>query len=81
MRLRQCKAEFVKNQMEANGGDQKKFWKSIKDLLPNNKNAQNVINLINEDTNESVPVDKVAEYINQYFIGIEPKLAASLTQP
>ena len=66
--------------MRANGKDPKKFWKSINDIIPNSKNNKTLINLINENTNEDVPTDQTADFINQYFIGIGPMLAAPLNQ-
>ena len=68
LRLRQAKAEFIKEQMRANGKDQKKFWKSINDIIPNSKNNKNLINSINENTNEDVPTDQTADFINQYLV-------------
>ena len=77
-RLRQCKAEYIKDQIQTDGGDQKKFWKSIREIIPNTKNAHSRINLINETTNEDIPMGQVADYINNFFLEIGPKLAASL---
>ena len=65
-RIRQYKAEYIKNQIQTNGGDQKKFWESIREIIPNTKNAQCTKNLINETTNEDIPMDQVADYINNY---------------
>ena len=53
--------------MRTNGGDQKKFWKSVKEIIPNLKNTHNTINLTNETTNEDIPIDQVADYINNFF--------------
>ena len=77
-RLRKAKAEFIRDKMEATGGDQKKFWKTIQDIIPNTKKSQNLISLINENTGEVVSENETANFINDFFLNIGPKLAASL---
>ena len=79
-RLQKAKSEYIRDQMEANGGDQKKFWKSIQNIIPNSKKSQMSINLINENNGDIVPENQTANYINEFFIGIGPKLAASLNK-
>ena len=78
-RLRQSKADFIKDKMRANGDDQKKFWKAVKEIIPSNKNSQNLINLV-DDNNDDVPVDQAANFINRYFVNIGPNLASVLQQ-
>ena len=68
----------INDQLEATGGDQKKFWKSIQTIIPNSKKSHNLINLINETNGEVIPGSQTANYINDFFVQIGPKLAASL---
>ena len=77
-RLRNAKAEFIRDKMIATGGDQKKFWKNIQDIIPNTKKSQNLISLINENTGEVIPENQTANFINDFFLNIGPKLAAPL---
>ena len=64
--------------MRATEGDQKKFWKNIQNIIPNLKKNQNSINLINETNGETIPEDQTANYMNNFFVEIGPRLAASL---
>ena len=77
-RLRKAKAEFIKDQMAATEGNQKKNWKNIQNIIPNSKKGQILINLINEASGAIIPDDQTANYINNFFVEIGPRLAASL---
>ena len=44
------------------------------------KKDKNLINLLNEHTNEDIPMDQTADFINQFFINIGPQLAAPLNR-
>ena len=74
-RLRQARADFIKENLDNNMGNSKKFWKNIQEVLPNKKlKSNNTINLFDGEKNEIVDPNHVANYINTFFTGIGPKL-------
>ena len=48
--LENLRADYLKNQQEANRGDPKSFWKSISSLIPKQKSSSNKIWLKDETT-------------------------------
>ena len=74
-RLRQAKADFIKDNLNHNQNDPKKFWQNIQEIIPNKSTNKKNIFLNNMDTNEPIELDRVADYINEYFINIGPNLA------
>ena len=57
--------------------DYKKYWEKINLILPN-KNKQNTINLTNKETGEPTDIHDTADFINEHFVKIGPKLAPKL---
>ena len=49
-------------------------------ILPNSENKK-VVNLIDKDTGSPIHPENVAEYVNEFFTGIGPKLASKFTDP
>ena len=75
-RLREARAEFIKEKLENNMGNSKKFWKNIQEVIPNKKcKARNSFDLFDMENNVAVEADRSADYINKFFTGIGPKLA------
>ena len=61
---------------------QNKFWKNIKDVLPNGKNKQtNNISLKDKDNNFIQNDKDMANVLNNYFTTIGPSLASNMTDP
>ena len=68
-----AKIDFIKEQLEQNKEDSKKFWRNIKSIVPDCNN-NNIIHL--EDENKlPIPESDVANYINNFFTSIGPRLA------
>ena len=67
--IRQAKREFVLSELDNCGADGKKFWHSIKSVIPSNKGSAKRDILLK---NEGVKLEKnsVAHFINDYFINI-----------
>ena len=75
-RLRDAKAEFIKENLENNMSDQKKFWKNIQDVLPSNKkNGNATIKLVDKTSGQQINEKDTASYINDFFVNIGPNLA------
>ena len=67
--IRQAKREFILDELDHCDNDCKKFWKTIKTVVPSNKgDARQEILLKKEG--ERVDRKEVAHYINDYFINI-----------
>ena len=74
--LREAKAEYIKENLNNNIGDQKKFWKNIQDVLPSKKKSGNsIIKLVDKNSGKQIDVDDTAAYINDFFVNIGPSLA------
>ena len=59
-RLRVARAEFIKEKLNNNMGDSKKFWKSIQEVLPNKKSkSKNAFSLFDHEKNEIVDSDHI----------------------
>ena len=75
-RLRDAKAEYIKNNLDNNLGNQKKFWKNIQDVLPSKKkNSNSNIKLADKASGKQIEDKDTASYINDFFVNIGPNLA------
>ena len=75
----QAKADFLKEQQTELAGDPKKFWRVVKSIVPGKKSKTSKISLNRtgvDGTEVSVEDSSTADYINKFFSGIGPKLAA-----
>ena len=74
--LRKARADFIKENLENNAGNSKKFWKNIQDVLPNKKGkSSGTFDLFDSINKRDIPNEETANYINEYFVQIGPKLA------
>ena len=72
---KKAKSEYIKNQLDNNLNDHKNLWRSIKNIIPNQTQQSQYISLIDEISNLTVPDELTANYINEHFATIGPKLA------
>ena len=70
--VKAAKADYVKNELENNKSDAKKFWKNIKNVLPDQDTGG--INIVNEVSKEALPLNDQAQVINEFFANIGLKL-------
>ena len=73
-RLRKAKTDFIKEQLITHSNDQKKFWKHIQEVLPQNIHNSNPISLL-DSNDEIIEPENTADFINQFFTDIGPNLA------
>ena len=73
--IRNLRADYLKNQQEANREDPKKFWKNIASILPGKKGGQSSIWLKARDKDRDVRPGEAANFINRFFTNIGPELA------
>ena len=78
-RVRNCKAEFIQNELTTNQDDSKQFWNSIKAVIPDTKNNRNKFVIVDNITNENVPPDDLPDFVNNFFADIGPNLANNIT--
>ena len=67
--IREAKKEFILDELETHKSDYKKFWKSIRTVIPDDKKGARHVILL-KDNNIKIKRDEVAHFINDYFINI-----------
>ena len=67
--IRRARKEFVLFELRENSNDYKRFWKTIRSVIPDNKgtNKQNILLSHNGD---KIPKQDVAHFVNTYFTNI-----------
>ena len=69
--IRNAKKEFVIDKLNNCNSDCKKFWHTIKSVIPSNKGGTNQDILLKEDGGKTkIDKKKVAHHINDFFINI-----------
>ena len=63
---------FVKNKLDNNQNDSKRFWRNIHDIWPKKKTDSSIITLIDPNTNCEVAHEETANFINWFFTSIGP---------
>ena len=66
--LRKAKADYMKERLEINLNDQKKFWKHIQEVKPNNSKGNKLINLKDTTTDTLIGSTNTTDYINKFYI-------------
>ena len=72
------KSNFIKEQLNQHKGDYRKYWRTIRQIVPSKKSQNNKISLIELNSAAEIPSDNIPNRINDYFATIGPKLAESL---
>ena len=72
--IRKAKSKFIRDALEENKKDSKKFWKIINGILRGEKTNVN-FNLRDKINDTPVECGDTPDFINDYFINIGPKLA------
>ena len=67
--IRQAKREFILDELRTHDENPKKFWKVIHKVVPSKKSDKSQDILLKHD-GVKVDKDKVAQYINDYFINV-----------
>ena len=72
--VKAAKANYVKNELDTNANDSKKFWRNIKNVLPGKTSGS--INITNSLTGQVLPKAMQSQVINDFFASIGSKLDA-----
>ena len=78
--VRQAKREFILDQLNDNKGNYKKFWKIIREVIPTGEGNSKQDILLNDGTHK-LQREKVAEFINDYFINVGNPSSSPLGDP
>ena len=73
--VRNARANYIKEQLEHNKSDPKKFWHSIREVIPNNNESSGSILELHNERGEPIPGQDLAHYINNYFANVGMTLA------
>ena len=76
-----ARRSYIKDTLAENKDNHKRFWRIINSILPGQSNRKKEIRLVDEDTGNQVPTNQTANFINEYFINIGPKLATDMYIP
>ena len=76
--MRRKKASFIKDQLSQHKGYHRKYWRTIRQIVPSKKAQQNKISLVEIDSSLEIPTDDIPNHVNDYFATIVPKLAEQL---
>ena len=74
--IRKAKSEYITNQLQACHGDSAKFWRTIKRVFPSSK-QKDTRQIRLKEKGEQIHPDKVADYINQFFLNVGNKPAGA----
>ena len=78
--IRSSKREFVLNELKENDNNVKKFWKTIRKVVPSNKSTTDCSILL-KDNGEKIEKGQVATYINDFFINVGKRKRPSELTP
>ena len=72
--VRGARADFIKDQLRNNQGNSSKFWRSIKQIMPNKSGTNNYskIHLLDENKAE-IEEGIIADHLNEFFVNIGSK--------
>ena len=73
--VRNARAKYIKDGLEVDKQDSQKFWKKVNSVVKGSKNGSQVLMLVDEVSELEVPRENTADYINEFFINVGPKLA------
>ena len=70
--IRKAKAEYIKEQLKNNEGNSAKFWRTIKDVMPNKKGTNKTNSKVSlcDNNDIAIPDTEVAEHMNAFFANI-----------
>ena len=81
-RLRDARADFIKDNLNNNIGNQQKFWQNIQNVIPSAKKRNiGTFKLVDNDTGLDIEEHDTAQFINDFFVNIGPNLAKKCNQP
>ena len=77
MAIRQYKTDFIRQQLQRNKNNPRKFWDNIRELLPNAKD-NTIKSLYDQPSDKTIDKNELPMYINSFFTSIGENLARPL---
>ena len=74
-RVRNCKSEFIKNELNNNQDDSRKFWNTVKTVIPDKKNSNSKYHFLDSNKQDYVSHENLPNFVNNFFADIGPNLA------
>ena len=75
--IRQAKANFVQQEIVEEANSAKKNWEKINYIMPNSTKSK-CLNLVDQITKQPISDGETADFINDFFADIGPKLAEKI---
>ena len=80
--VKNAKSDFIKENLDRYGNDSKKFWKTIRDVVPSSKNTNNTKIALKNSSGEIIENPKtLSNEMNKFFTSIGPNLAKNMRDP
>ena len=73
--VRRARSDYIKQQLDS-VTDTKKFWRTINDIVPKKQNNPKLTILKDQASNSVVNPEETADFINDFFTNIGPRLAS-----
>ena len=69
--IRKAKADFIKEQLRNDEGNNAKFWRTIKQIMPNKKGTNNGSKILLHDKGEAITdCYNIANHMNKFFANL-----------
>ena len=78
--IRNAKSEYIKSSLEANVANPRKYWKILNSMLKKQQDSTLDFEFVNQTTKESVPRDRTADFLNEYYAGVGARQAPNLNR-
>ena len=70
-----ARTQYTSDSLEFNKNDSRKFWRAIKDVIPENYNGDGKIHLVDQSDKTPIEEKDTTNFINNYFTTVGPNLA------
>ena len=72
-----AKRKYILENLTEFADNPKKFWQYIREIMPKGQSHQ-ILKLVDDQSNQSIPYDQTAQYINDFFSQVGPSLANAI---
>jgi hypothetical protein len=76
--IRKCKREYYHKKFESSKNNIRQTWKTINGIIGRDKTAKQQSTFKTDDGNIVTEPDSIADYFNNFFVDIGPKLASNI---
>ena len=79
--IKKVRENYIRDIMEENKADHKKFWREINKLLPSSK-TKTLSDIILEDQNtgNTIPNNETADYVNNFFTDVSDEITRDMNE-